>query len=48
MLLRMYQRFAEKNNYKCKLVDYQKGEEAGLKNATIILSGFKTYGSFFK
>tara|TARA_B100000963_G_C22582213_1_gene651381 strand:+ start:554 stop:1201 length:648 start_codon:yes stop_codon:yes gene_type:complete len=40
----MYQRFAEKNNYKCKIIDYQKGEEAGIKNITMMLSGFKCYG----
>ena len=44
MLSRMYQRFAEKNNYKYKIIDYQRGEEAGLKNLTMIISGFKSYG----
>ncbi len=44
MLSRMYQRFAEKNNYKYKIIDYQKGEEAGLKNLTMMISGFKSYG----
>ncbi len=44
MLSRMYQRFAEKNDYKCKIIDSQRGEEAGLKNITINISGFKSYG----
>ena len=31
MLSRMYQRFAEKNDYKYKIIDFQRGEEAGQK-----------------
>ena len=34
----------EKNDYKYKIIDYQRGEEAGLKNLTMIISGFKSYG----
>ncbi len=44
MLSRMYFRFAEKNNYKSKIIDYQRGEEAGVKSITMIISGFKSYG----
>ena len=44
MLLRMYERFADNNDYSSKVIDYQRGEEAGIKNATILLSGFKSYG----
>ena len=44
MLMRMYERFAEKNDYKCSVIDFQKGEEAGIKNTTLLLSGFKSYG----
>ena len=44
MLSRMYQRFAEKNKYKSKIIDLQKGEEAGIKSVTMLLSGFKCYG----
>ena len=44
MLLRMYQRFAEKNDYECKIIDIQRGDEAGIKNATLLISGFKSYG----
>ena len=40
----MYQRFAEKNKYKLKIIDLQKGEEAGIKSVTMLLSGFKCYG----
>ncbi len=44
MLSRMYQRFAEKNDYKYKIIDSQRGEEAGVKSATLMISGFKSYG----
>ena len=44
MLLRMYERFADFYDYSSKVLDYQKGEEAGIKNATILVSGFKSYG----
>ena len=44
MLSRMYQRFAEKNKYKCKFIDYQRGDEAGVKTVTMSISGFKSYG----
>ena len=44
MLSRMYQRFAEKNDYKYKIIDHQRGDEAGVKNTTILISGFKSYG----
>ena len=44
MLLRMYERFADIYDYSSKVLDYQKGEEAGIKNATILVSGFKSYG----
>ena len=42
--MRMYERFAEKNDYKCLVIDLQKGEEAGIKNTTLLISGFKSYG----
>ena len=44
MLLRMYQKFSEKNEYNFSLIDYQKGEEAGIKNACLLISGYKPYG----
>ena len=42
MLLRMYERFAEKNDYKSSIIDFQNGEDAGQKNATIVISGVQS------
>lgn len=44
MLLRMYQRWADKNGYKVSLVDYQDGEEAGIKSVTLEIIGLNAYG----
>uniref|UniRef100_A0A832GRH5 Peptide chain release factor 2 n=1 Tax=Caldimicrobium thiodismutans TaxID=1653476 RepID=A0A832GRH5_9BACT len=44
MLLRMYVRWAEKKGYQVKLVDYLSGEEAGIKNATLLIEGPWAYG----
>ena len=44
MLLRMYQRFLEKNNYQVKIIDYQDGEEAGIKSVTFQIEGEYAYG----
>jgi len=44
MLLRMYLRWAESNGYKRDLTDYQAGDEAGLKSATLIVEGENAYG----
>jgi len=44
MLYRMYLMWAEKNGFKVKEIDYQKGEEAGIKSATIEVSGEFAYG----
>jgi peptide chain release factor 2 len=44
MLLRMYLRWGEKKRFKMKVVDYQPGEEAGIKSATVTLSGEYAYG----
>lgn len=44
MLLRMYQRWAEKAGYKINLLDQTKGEEAGIKSATLQINGFRVYG----
>lgn len=44
MLYRMYLRFCEKSGYKVTLLDYQDGEEAGLKSATIRIEGPYAYG----
>ncbi|MBI3606256.1 MAG: PCRF domain-containing protein, partial [Nitrospirae bacterium] len=44
MLLRMYSRWAEKNNYRVELIDLLPGEEAGIKSATLSISGEYAYG----
>jgi peptide chain release factor 2 len=44
MLYRMYLRWANKNNYKVKELDYLEGEEAGLKSVTFEVSGENAYG----
>ncbi len=44
MLERMYLKFCDKNDYKYELIDRQKGEEAGVKSATYLIKGFKTFG----
>lgn len=44
MLYRMYTHYAEHNGYKCEILDYMEGEEAGIKNATINIKGPFTYG----
>ncbi len=44
MLLRMYERFCDKMNYKYELIEQQAGEEAGIKSATIHIKGAYAYG----
>ncbi len=44
MLLRMYIRWAERNNYSIKVLDQQEGDVAGIKSATIELDGPFGYG----
>ncbi len=44
MLLRMYTRWAEKKRYKVEVVDYQPGEEAGVKSVTFTVEGDYAYG----
>jgi peptide chain release factor 2 len=44
MLLRMYQRFAEKSGYKTEMLDIQAGEEAGISSATLQVKGEFAYG----
>ncbi len=44
MLLRMYLRWAENSNYSTEIVDYQPGEEAGLKSVTFTVTGEFAYG----
>ncbi|MDZ7757491.1 peptide chain release factor 2 [Rhodohalobacter sp.] len=44
MLFRMYTRWAENKDYKVSVVEYQDGDVAGLKSATIEISGPNAYG----
>ena len=44
MLLRMYERFLEKNQYKYQVIDYQDGDEAGIKSVTLHIEGEYAYG----
>lgn len=44
MLLRMYQRYAERHGFKAELVDILPGEEAGIKTATLLIKGEYAYG----
>jgi len=44
MLLRMYQRWAERRGFKLELLDLQPGEEAGIKSATLSVEGANAYG----
>ncbi len=42
--MRMYLRWAERSGYEAKIVDLQPGDEAGIKGATITISGDYAYG----
>lgn len=44
MLYRMYTRYAQNKGFKVSVLDYQDGEEAGVKSATILVEGEKAYG----
>jgi len=44
MLLRMYLRFCERENFKVDTIDYQTGEEAGIKSATLFVKGTNAHG----
>ena len=46
MLYRMYSRFCEKNGFKCEVLDFLDGEEAGLKSITLGIEGPHAYGHF--
>ena len=39
ILLRMYLRFCERENFKVDIIDYQAGDEAGIKSATLFIKG---------
>ncbi len=44
MLLRMYQMYAQKNGYSVTTLDLLPGDDAGVKSATIMISGLNAYG----
>ena len=44
MLYRMYMRWAEKHGYRVETVDYQDGDEAGIKSVTLSIEGLNAYG----
>ncbi len=44
MLLRMYTMWAEKYKYKTKILNYQKGDSAGIKSVTLEIVGLYAYG----
>ncbi|MEO0698616.1 MAG: PCRF domain-containing protein, partial [Pseudomonadota bacterium] len=44
MLFRMYARWAERRGFKVETVEYQAGEQAGIKSATLLLKGENAYG----
>ncbi len=44
ILLRMYTRWIERNGYQADIIDYQPGEEAGIKSATLTVKGENAYG----
>lgn len=44
MLFRMYQRYAQKNGYGFEVLDYQDGDEAGLKSCSVLIKGDLAYG----
>jgi peptide chain release factor 2 len=44
MLLRMYKRWAERHDFAVETLDYQVGDEAGIKDASILIKGENVYG----
>ena len=44
MLLRMYERYLERNDFKYEIIDELPGEEAGLKKVTLLVKGLNAYG----
>ena len=44
MLYRMFTRYAERKEFKVQIMDYQAGEEAGIKSVSLLISGAYAYG----
>ncbi|APB31516.1 peptide chain release factor 2 [Vagococcus teuberi] len=44
MLLRMYTRWAESKGFQVETLDYQAGDEAGIKSVTLLIKGYNAYG----
>jgi peptide chain release factor 2 len=44
MLMRMYQRWAERKGYKVQIIDHQEGDEVGIRSATLEIQGENAYG----
>lgn len=44
MILRMYERYFEKNNYKYEIISKSEGEEVGIKGAILLVKGYYPYG----
>src|SRR5439155_12589729 len=44
MLYRMYLRWAERKGFRVRTLEYQEGEEAGIKSATLLVEGKNAYG----
>lgn len=44
MLLRMYMRWSEQHGYRVETIDYQDGDEAGIKSVTLLIEGLNAYG----
>jgi peptide chain release factor 2 len=44
MLMRMYRRYSEMRGWKCDIVDIQSGDEAGIKSATLLVTGEHAFG----
>lgn len=45
MLLRMYTRWAEQHGFSVETIDYQSGDEAGIKSVTLMIKGTNAYGT---
>lgn len=44
MIYRMYQRWCDKKGYKYELVDFQEGDETGVKSVSLVVKGLYSYG----